>query len=422
MTALFRRKKRVSCALDSHMHILPLSHICLSSYLSFVDKHRLEESYAVVSAPDYIFRDVAKNAKSVINILSVMENTPADMISLLEDDLKGVFAPAGTRPVMDENGLSAAGRHFDYLVITPLVMDFEIPDAVPDIYYSRHPVHSVHVQAADILEGIKKYYTDRPGGRLIVRPYMGVNPKYWTAEKLERMLDTHFGRWSPYAEDALALREKIPRLAVAAERPYAAAFAGGKVYPPLGFDPWPDDGSEREKLELIYDFCEKRGIPVITHCDDQGFRLIPLEQSFCWTSPERWEAVLRQYPDLYLDIAHFGKQYYKGFRFRKIASWEEKILELMLTYPHVYSDLSFTGTEPGIWKRLEKMTEAYPSEERGVLRARLLFGTDWPLCLSKTGSASDYWRTFLDSPMPDELKLRLVSENPRAFHFRDGRR
>ncbi len=48
-------------------------------------------------------------------------------------------------------------------------------------------------------------------------------------------------------------------------------FAGIKLYPPLGFEPWPNNSEELTKVELLYDTCIKQNIPVIPHCSTGGF-------------------------------------------------------------------------------------------------------------------------------------------------------
>ncbi|MDR2897316.1 MAG: amidohydrolase, partial [Spirochaetaceae bacterium] len=335
-----------SCLFDSHMHLLPLSFVSLSAYLAFLDKHRAGESLAALASPDYIFRDIVQNRRVITNILSVMENTPLNILKLLEDDLLGVFETDKSRPpVIDPRGLTLGGKRFEMLVLTPLIMDFELPDLLPEAYYSRQPIHSVEEQAHETLEAIRQFRLDRPDSRLLVRPYMGINPQYWSGERIEAMLNAYFSHWSPLGSEAVKTWNKLQKYRTLPGRPYNNAFAGIKLYPPLGFDPWPENSSERAKLEMLYDYCERKGIPLITHCDDQGFRALPLETSLVYTAPDRWDEVLKRHPNLYLNIAHFGRQYYRGIRLRSTGKWQQKILQLITDYPNVYTDMSFTGAE-----------------------------------------------------------------------------
>lgn len=404
-------------AFDSHMHILPLKHVGLLAYLSFLDKNKKEEAMAVMSAPDYLVKNVLQNTTAVINMLATMEASPYEALCLYEDDLKGEFSAYGKKSIFD-NDVIIANSKYKYLVLNPLILDFELPGIQPDIYYKRMPSHDVIKQSKDILEGIYEYRKNRPNGSLIVRPYIGVNPRFWSTEKLEEMLHTHFYGWSANADDILNTWTNISENPFDKEKVYANAFAGIKVYPPLGYDPYPDDAADMKKMDILYSFCEKKGIPIITHCDDQGFRMISQEDSFKWTNPERWALVLKKYPDLYLDIAHFGQQYYRGIKRYFMASWQDKIIELMCEYPHVYSDVSFGGVSTEMWENLAETFNTLKSNKRDVLETRLLFGTDWPLCLSKIESVSAYYKNFEDAKLSNGLKKKMLSTNACSFNFR----
>ncbi len=415
----FGTSESLSYLFDSHIHILPLNFVCLSAYLSFLDKHRADESLAALASPDYIFRDIIRNKQVITNILRVMENTPLEILKLLEDDLKGEFETDKARPpVMDSRGFALGGKRFDMLVITPLVMDFELPELLPEAYYSRQPAHSVEDQSHEILEAIRQFRLDRPDSRILIRPYMGINPKYWSGERIDAMLRACFSHWSPLGSEAVKTWNKLQKYRTLPGRPYNNAFGGIKLYPPLGYDPWPEDSAERAKLEMFYGFCEKKGIPLITHCDDQGVRTIPLEESLAYTCPNRWEEVLKRFPNLYLNIAHFGRQYYRGVRLRSTGKWQRKIMELITEYPNVYTDMSFTGAENHAWETMVKTVETLPEDKQERVFSRILFGTDWPLCLLKTESASAYWNRFRYAEIPDWLKVKAAAENPARFHFR----
>ena len=69
-------------------------------------------------------------------------------------------------------------------------------------------------------------------------------------------------------------------------------FFGVKLYPPLGFDPWPQDTNELKKVRYLYSFCEKNRVPIITHCDDQGFKGINPLEAWKFTDPASWKTVL----------------------------------------------------------------------------------------------------------------------------------
>jgi predicted TIM-barrel fold metal-dependent hydrolase len=283
--------------------------------------------------------------------------------------------------------------------------------------------HNLYDQAADTVENIRLFRKLRPESKILMRPFMGLNTRHRSPDEISTLLDTCFSPgkgWSPYGIDAERSWKKLAKAKQGRrfrDIPHNT-FGGVKVYPPLGFDPWPDNPAERVKVEILYRFCEKHGVPVTTHCDDQGFRLIPQEDSMRRTSPARWEAALDRFPELYLNFAHFGKQYYKGLLFKQNIVWQEKIVELLIRYPHVYSDISFSGVSPDTWKDLQKLLETMKPREADRVSSKLLFGTDWPLSLWLSESASSCWRTFFESCPDTVLQDKMLSANPMEFHFR----
>ncbi len=202
-------------------------------------------------------------------------------------------------------------------------------------------------------------------------------------------------------------------------------FAGVKVYPPLGFDPWPEDGGELEKVRILYEFCEKRGIPITTHCDDQGFRVIPLEEAWSYAAPARWEGVLASYPGLTLDFAHFGTQYSRPVGRGKARSlrevllqsteWTQTIIRFMDEYPRVYTDISFNGCDPSYYAHLSELLGRLPAAMRDLVASRIMFGSDFVVSLTKVRSYADYYRHYAASGLSDEWKRLFGHDNPEAF-------
>ena len=460
-----------TAAFDVHMHLLPLAYVCLSAYLEFAKHNSLAEAYAQATAADYIASGILKREGNALNIVAVMERSAAEQLMLYEDDLRGVFAAraAGNDEVLATDGAiitergveiyGGAGKRLRYkkLVVCPQVMDFNLRPPL-SLYYSTAPDHDILRQAEDMLRAIDAYHAARPDGALAVLPFIGINPLTYDERYLQRVLETCFpadagvdgqrlsaasvgngGATMPSADSTRNGCATAPTTAVArnsgsthSATPARARFGGVKVYPPMGFDPSPADSASSAKMELLFAFCESRGIPIVTHCDDQGFRMLPLEESFRYTSPERWEPVLARHPQLWLDFAHFGEQYYKGLPVGKLSdlpqklfaaltkqetSWRERILQLMKRYPHVYADVSFGGAASDNWQRLVELLEAAPAGDRALYESRLLFGTDWPLSLTKTESALAYWRGFAESAIPQPLAEKLLCINPQRFLF-----
>lgn len=432
-------------AFDTHMHLIPLQHACLSAYVELAKGRSGQEVYALASAKDYIVKGVLAGEGDVFNLLNAMERMPSDEIALYEDDISGAYSEGKRIPVLDKNGVHINGNGknltYDYLVLCPQIMDFNA-DVPLSVRYKKAPKHDIFKQAMQILDEIAEYKKTHPQSRIILRPFIGINPLNYDVAFTKNLLETCFGKksgWNPRKDKILDDWKQVGKWRAGLERfdehhlSYKNAFAGVKVYPPMGFDPYPDDEAQREKTEVLFSFCEEHGVPIVTHCDDQGFRTVSLEDSFKFTSPERWEKVLEHHPNLYIDFAHFGQQYYKGIDLDKDKSlpqklidmvtgatetWQERILNLMHVYPHIYSDFSFGGTKTDIWKKLLQTLEDSSEEDKVRVMHRCMFGTDWPLCLTKIPSALEYWRGFADSPLGNDVCNLMLSENPTAFLFR----
>jgi hypothetical protein len=404
---------------DAHCHALTLSHPSFLAFTQTLRRRGLEEIYAQITSPNYLITALFfKAGERMRNMLSVMEHDVASIFELMEDDLAGKFGEEGDEPLIREGALALGSLRFDRLVLCPLIMDFQGVTFTPSegAYYDRPSAKSLAAQVRDLLEGIRDYRRSRPGGFLEIRPFMGVDTRHYSsARELEAFLEASF---AGYARGEGASKKAFAAMGdYEADSPPPACFAGVKVYPPLGFDPWPEGGPEREKAELLWSFCERRDIPVVTHCDDQGFRVLGIEESWRLSSPARWAKALRAHPGLRLDFAHFGAQYSKPIGRPPSTEWTDRIVELMAEHPKVYADVSFDGTEAEYYRWLGSYMGKGGAGRAELLGERLLFGSDFLVNLTKTRSYADYYRLFSASPLSEELKARMGHDNPERFLF-----
>ncbi len=160
-------------------------------------------------------------------------------------------------------------------------------------------------------------------------------------------------------------------------------FLGVKMYPSLGYHPDPDSflnaDEVNQELHKVYQYCERNAIPITTHCSMYGayssdlMYFKELGQLFC--SPESWEKVLKKYPKLYLNFAHFGGS--GEFLNTDSDSWCVKIQELMKKYPNVYADLSYHDTALLKKTTMQYFTILNNFLTKPIIKDRILFGTDW---------------------------------------------
>ncbi|GAH83666.1 unnamed protein product, partial [marine sediment metagenome] len=76
----------------------------------------------------------------------------------------------------------------------------------------------------------------------------------------------------------------------------------------------------KAKVKLLYKTCVERNIPITTHCSNGGFKAASNPQEL--TDPgNNWAKVLKKYPDLKINFAHFGSG---------DNSWQQTIIKHIL--------------------------------------------------------------------------------------------
>jgi hypothetical protein len=280
-----------------------------------------------------------------------------------------------------------------------------------NIFYNTPADKPISHQVDDLFLAIRKYYThrliqhsekdrrlrcipdDTPKEKKLfeIYPFLGINTKNYDFNEIEGLFDKYF---KGYEFDTPELRsmklfdmlDKYPASVSQLEADYTYLFAGIKVYPPLGFDPWPDDTAERKKVELLYTKCIEKKIPITTHCSAEGFLTDP--QSLLFTNPAtRWKEALACYPELKLNFAHLGHQNNGS------TSWKHAILELITNYEHVYTDFSFQAHSKYYYESLSALLTTLTEYQR----SKLLYGSDFMMVLRKVESYNHYMNLFRES-------------------------
>lgn len=209
-------------------------------------------------------------------------------------------------------------------------------------------------------------------------------------------------------------------------------FYGVKLYTPNGYSP------ADPMLMVLYEYCEKHGIPITAHCSGGGFASFAKtvnirgliyrngridEQDgnvtfnhFKITDKERvhekaqmlnhpllWERVLEKFPRLTLNLAHFGSSVGTG-------EWSEHILRLMKLYPNLYTDFACVADE----STLNNMYNLYYSKAEPSIKSRFLYGSDFYLNLLFIDNMKQYIRQFEKVFTATEMK-EIAVINPRRF-------
>lgn len=144
-------------------------------------------------------------------------------------------------------------------------------------------------------------------------------------------------------------------------------FAGIKLYPPMGFRPLlnldvgfghvrpqnrPAGGGAALDRELrrLYGWCQDNDVPIAAHASaSMGAGPGTAEYSAPWL----WRPVLREFPGLRVNLAHFG-----GFGGHGNPQWEDQLIAMLDAFANLYFDTGFwteamagARTRPRRWPR-----------------------------------------------------------------------
>lgn len=197
-------------------------------------------------------------------------------------------------------------------------------------------------------------------------------------------------------------------------------FKGIKLYPPLGYLP------THPNLKPIFAYCDKYNIPITLHCSEGGMKnfrsknyVLSWEEidnhwedfedsnknkSCYYTAPEKWRPVLREYPNLFINFAHFGgSDQFNTDDNQCGTSWMYSIIGMMHEYPNVYTDIAYF-----VKKDLDLVTQIQNIiDENEILKTRLMFGTDY--VMMEDIGLKEYFNDF------SVLDSKLLSCNARCF-------
>ncbi len=411
---------------DAHMHAMNLMHPSFTSYIDSVSESFSDFVASGALSPGYILSPQLRGQQGLttaLNMFNIFDRPIGEIFATMEEDLSGAYKSHEyigvkekgkasfhypEKPYIRGGKFSFRDRSYDRYALIPLVMDFstQSTDEHSRSYYTAESSEKILTYINDTIEGIDWYRSVRPDGILDFYPFLGINPKMHTINFIQDLIEKHV---------ITTKRERHQG------RKY---FSGIKLYPPLGGDPWPLESIERDKVSLIYEFCSKKRIPIITHCDDQGFRGVNARVAQEFTNPARFKEVLARYPDLIIDFAHYGRQYNplsKKSLKRLIEgvftedSWFTQIISFMREYEHVYADVSFSGSDPLFYSGLNSFMNKLDEGSRQRILERSMFGSDFSVNLTKIESYAAYLSVFHDSPFNDSEVHTIASVNPARF-------
>ncbi len=402
---------------DCHCHTMTLAQPNLAAFMENILHNAAPDLLRSLTSEMNYYRKQGplKGLGNIMNLAALVQNDLDGIFSIMEDDLKGKF---DGEPLADGKGLTIGGTRYDGLIITPLLMDFRALPGAPHSTYYPQPLKDIRTAINEYAFGIRKYYKSRPDGLLQIFPFLGINTAAYTYDQVEKLLEDSF---SLYTGNLMNIRSSKIYTLVAGRLAPSRLFGGIKLYPPMGFDPWPEEGEERRKVRLLYEYAQHRRIPITAHCNDAGYITIDYKKAHAYTSPERWKKVLKEYPDLILNLAHMGyheesltESLARKFNGKREKNWTGQIFDLIEEYPHVYTDISFLGVDPSFFQELHRILGELGNRRR-LIEDKILYGTDFMINLSSIPSYKEYYRRFDESPLSGIQKNRFGSINPQRF-------
>ncbi len=285
---------------------------------------------------------------------------------------------------------------------------------------------------------IAEFLIDNSPQNTIFCPLM-MDFKYGISEKTKKDV-------FDYLEEMKTIREKypskfLPFVAIDPNNPrhfelFEKAFSkeynyfGVKIYPSLGYLP------SHPALMQIFEICAKYNIPVTTHCgsgnvhiqknnlnlpnfvvqengklklrrDKKTFFFKKQYETF-FNNPKNWEPVLRAFPNLRLNLSHFGGEKEWDSKYFTHKTNLYSTIDLMERYKNVYTDVSYIFHN-------EKMSQEFLKiyENNEILRERILYGSDFPMIFIE-GSYKEL-RSHFTTEIGTKIMQQISVKNPLDF-------
>lgn len=438
---------------DIHYHLFDLSHPNLLAFLlhdDLIDKQTVKKvlrkfpfllqflplwlvgifpGKAAAKVKDYLLND----SKNFRNLLSVIEGAIEYHFLYTEYFLLKEKKYFG----------SHEEAKYNKIALCPLLMDFGYKNLNnPDCFYNLPPAKPIINQVVDLINAIRYYYNydlilhpDKNGRLKIIQtvtskdkklfeiyPFLGINTQNYDLQEIVELFDKYFigyehdngplVRQQKILEKLGTIRADLEDMIFRKKEKedsnyYTYMFAGIKLYPPLGFNPWPEENKEElEKVRFLYSECIRKKLPLTVHCSGRGYITSPDYEEL--TDPsEKWQKVLSrpEFQDLKINFAHLGTQYDGS------NNWQKAILSYISGNRNVFTDCSCQTVMEKDYEKVKKIMS--PRTESNIL-----FGADYVINLIWSGSYNEYLNNFIQTPFLTDKQKELMCElNPERFLF-----
>ncbi|MDP5307245.1 amidohydrolase family protein [Paracoccus spongiarum] len=204
-------------------------------------------------------------------------------------------------------------------------------------------------------------------------------------------------------------------------------FAGVKLYPPMGFRPLgngdvgfgharrapPGGGAALDReLRRLYGWCLDNDLPVAAHASAS---MGAGPGTAAYSAPWLWRPVLREFPGLRVNLAHFG-----GFGGHGLPEWEGQLSAMLGEFPSLYFDTGFwtetlqgAAARPGSLATTRRLLASTPGAAQ-----RMLYGSDWSMIARLPGHPAylaGIQRFLADLPVAPAQAQAVMGDNARRW-------
>lgn len=227
------------------------------------------------------------------------------------------------------------------------------------------------------------------------------------------------------------------RVAQEAVRKYG--FIGVKLYPPMGFQAWGNEGKDfylpggsgntsdkkwrkslgkelDASLRKLYEWCVAEDVPILVHTNSS---VLSRSDYADRPNPKYWGELLEKsgiqgIENLRVLMGHFGgfgdenpdpKTAKELARNKQIQEWSGEIIRLCLKFPNIYVDISYHDAvlEGDTRTRYAASLKKILTGATSAMRRKLCYGSDWVMLARQPGN--EFYRDRMEDVMAKDIGL-----------------
>ena len=267
------------------------------------------------------------------------------------------------------------------VILTPLVMDFDTNIVDLDQMPYDEPAMNQFERLQTAIQACQHELSGISGKTIPLRafPFMGLALNKLNNGDPQNQLGSFQDWWAKHG------MSRADRKQPWASMPQQAL--GIKLYPSLGFTPYPQNQQDWHKYLEFYRWCVENDVPITVHCQPASFSTGSPGGDHPFSHPQYWARVLKTegLAELRINFAHFGgggnlkTLFQDGHIHADNAVYV--IMELLRDYPNTYADLAAIDFSD------EKISQAFAAllsqDQHGLLNR----GGEPFLCRKQIGRA-----------------------------------